>query len=534
MLVTAIAILGVFLLSTSAAFASDTEYHYTWQQGDTTNAPDPFGIVNNAGVFESASFSYDTATQIFGLEFTIGDPGAPYEKANFFTLVLTPGYLPLMQCYNEAAVLYVDASGAQPIITAYSYVPAARWESKSWETGDPICSSLSASCGNWVNVLEAVNNPDNSRTFRLSIDASAINAHIPSSSNSSPECTPYTGIQFSEEIGIWLFTYAYPDVEFTYGNDGFIDNLFHGCWYYEQAQICDPELGSIDYQGMFDGKHFETFQKPYCTEVSGSITVQPGDNISYIVTGKSPDGDPLTVTYSGVPAGATITPTDGTTDSDGMIDSILAWTPGNDAAGQSFTITYTFTEQDGTATCELDIDVSNDPFCEGEIDRCGVCNGDGTSCLDCEETSILSSQFSMDSNALLQLQNIRRQTKTLVRLAKGTSGEATAKQLQKSLNKDSKSLYQEAWTSTWTFDSLQQQCTNQIFCVSVSNISTLDDYVQSVDALFDNARKVNREIQRIKKGGKAKKLNRQARNAREAALASAALIPNSQDICEGS
>ena len=78
-------------------------------------------------------FVYDTASQQLKVDFTVSDPREPLLMAKFFTLVLTPGWLPLMQCGNEVAVLYVDATGLTPIVTAYTYIPDPG--DLDWETG---------------------------------------------------------------------------------------------------------------------------------------------------------------------------------------------------------------------------------------------------------------------------------------------------------------------------------------------------------------------------------------------------------------
>ena len=63
------------------AYASDTEYHYVWNIGDSgPNAPGPFGINNNTGEFENVSFIYDTDLELLSVEFTVAATVDPFRQ----------------------------------------------------------------------------------------------------------------------------------------------------------------------------------------------------------------------------------------------------------------------------------------------------------------------------------------------------------------------------------------------------------------------------------------------------------------------
>src|SRR5690606_4848205 len=111
--------------------------------------------------------------------------------------------------------------------------------------------------------------------------------------------------------GFWLHLYSYPEMATQYGANGFLSGFEQGCYFHGTQKICECG-GSNAYFGFFDGKHFKTYQLPVCDGPSGTIELNAGENFSGTVIGTSPDGDPLTVTYSGVPSGANIDPANGT------------------------------------------------------------------------------------------------------------------------------------------------------------------------------------------------------------------------------
>lgn len=533
-----LAIIASLVIGVSSAVADPAaEHYYEWTKGQTENAPRPFGILDNAGEFENLTLKYDTTLEELSVDFTISKQPDPRELAKLFTIVVTPGYLPASSG-NEAAIFYFDASGLTPVLTAYTMVPDPGdldWETGSWHTGDALCTSLKAtSCGGWVKSLSSTDNSDGTRTFQFTVSTAAINAHVPTTAN--PDGLPWTGAQFVEEVGIWIETFSYPNLSSQYKTDGFLSSLKHGCHVYSSA---DCDYGSIDFQGYFDEEHLQTHQKPYCDDPSGVVDLLPGQPFNSVITAVSPDGDPLTVTYTGVPQGASVTPPSGTEATDDgqsgagtVVFAELNWTPTEDDNPSSHKVTFTFTEKDGTAVCDLDIRVFDDvpPPCDGVVDQCGVCNGDGTSCLGCTEVNILSTQFSMDGNAFLQFQNIRKLNRRLVRLTRGTENATLAKKIRHRTNTNAEDLYLSSWVATWSFDSALQQCTNETLCVSVSSAPVLSTYVEAVDALYDTAARLSRKIKKLA-GKKSGKLLDAAATAQQDALSSAALIPSSQSLC---
>ncbi len=78
--------------------------------------------------------------------------------------------------------------------------------------------------------------------------------------------------------------------------------------------------------------------------VNNNLTV--GTPFSISTTGTDPDGQNLTVTHFGLPAGATLTPASGTTGAS-PLGATFNWTPGPGAAGSSQSVTIRYTDPNG-------------------------------------------------------------------------------------------------------------------------------------------------------------------------------------------
>lgn len=164
-----------------------------------------------------------------------------------------------------------------------------------------------------------------------------------------------------------------------------------------------------------------------------------------------------------------------------------------------FTLTPPFFA-DASVTAVAD---GNTPFCSTDclgnpngnavIDRCGVCDGDGTSCLGCSDSDITTAQITLDSNALVQaslvnealyrLRRVRKPTRALSRYIKATRTEAER-------------LYNESWLSIWSVPSVITQCTNSQFCVTISSLPLLDPFLTNTTALRDLTLDVTKRIRR--------------------------------------
>ena len=519
----------LFTFSTicGTAYASDTEFNYTYFAGDTgPNFPHPSVIDEDAGRFESVTFSYESTAEQLTVDITMRPPASNTNRfAKSFVLALSPQFQPHNNG-SELAVFYFDGTRENPVLTAYSYEPSDAWDSGSWFTGDKLCTSLDlSSCNGWVDQLSMTNNADGSRRFYFSVDVSEINDHFPSTPN--PQAA-WKGAQFADQIGYWLTPYGYPNMSFFYNGNGYITLLNSGT------------APGIEFQGFFDADNKETFRTPFCEE-SGpfSTTVDVGETFSTTISGTSPDNKPLTVNYSGVPAGATVTPVNGTTSNSGQITSTITWTPSAADIGTVAFIDASYSDMNGSALCGVSVIVADpllaQPDCFGipggtaVFDQCDICGGDGTSCLGCDEVNITESQGDLDTAALTLLQIIRRSTRKAFNLAKGTDRERELRRLRRRVNRESRATYLEAWSTIQLLDSSIMVCTNLELCVQTSNVPILQSYNDDVDELLATAMSVQDMVAEL--GGRARRLRRRAVAARTDAQAAAGQIPAVESSC---
>jgi hypothetical protein len=119
-------------------------------------------------------------------------------------------------------------------------------------------------------------------------------------------------------------------------------------------------------------------QKPVCTGAGAFVAPQ---NILFQtpIVGDDPNSDPMTVTVSGMPAGATLAPPAGGPYAD-PVSSTFSWTPTAGDAGNTEVVNVTYTDDDGLfGFCTLIINV---PECSQFGDICsvgvGACQAFGT------------------------------------------------------------------------------------------------------------------------------------------------------------
>lgn len=134
-------------------------------------------------------------------------------------------------------------------------------------------------------------------------------------------------------------------------------------------------------------------------------------------------------------------------------------------------------------------------------DQCGVCQGDGTSCLGCEGTDNSSVQFEMDGNTLEQLQVVNRSLKMLTK--RGTRKHANRK-FRKATFQEAKGLQIDGWFLAWSLPNVVVQCSNSEFCVEISNVDTITEYVDASEGLYNLNKKVVRRLRRQLRHDKGK------------------------------
>ncbi len=93
----------------------------------------------------------------------------------------------------------------------------------------------------------------------------------------------------------------------------------------------------------------------------GPFTIYDGDNVTFVVTGSDPDGDPVTITGSGIPSGATMTP-DLPLTGPSPQSSSFDWTPSSAQVGVH-TVNFTISDNHGfEALCDVQITVEARPI----------------------------------------------------------------------------------------------------------------------------------------------------------------------------
>lgn len=203
-------------------------------------SPEGISVNDTAGVMEAITASFDDATNQLTWSATFSASQVwPGLLPSAFTLALTPGPNP-KGIDGELALIYFDAQGPSPVLTAYGYNGkngASSFFDGSGAAGvqppDPIVSSL---LNNQIALTDTLN-PNGTRTLGFSMDASLINTHVPLYGNPAD----WTGIAFGQQIGTWFHPLGV--VNSTY-SQGFLTE-----W--------RPEI-----TGWFDGAYNETVPEP--------------------------------------------------------------------------------------------------------------------------------------------------------------------------------------------------------------------------------------------------------------------------------
>lgn len=137
-------------------------------------------------------------------------------------------------------------------------------------------------------------------------------------------------------------------------------------------------------------------------------------------------------------------------------------------------------------------DCAGTPNGSAQLDRCGVCGGDGRSCLSCTESKIDKIQAQMDGGAKALERIIDG---LLAKLQKAnTKFAAYAAKTKKSVHE----LQVRNWIISWTLPSIIRTCENQIFCAAVSNLTLLGEYHLHNDQLRDAGYEVIAKLRRIR------------------------------------
>ena len=148
------------------------------------------------------------------------------------------------------------------------------------------------------------------------------------------------------------------------------------------------------------------------------------------------------------------------------------------------------------------LDCNDEVFGSAKLDRCGICNGDGQSCLNCDDEVITTTLAEMDNGAAIQADNIKKLANRFVRKKKTRGARRTSKKL--------KALAEELRNANWEILSgvpqVSTTCTNRQFCTSVSNQDKLTTYAEGSEELRKVGQKLIRKLSKVISSRKAARL----------------------------
>ena len=135
------------------------------------------------------------------------------------------------------------------------------------------------------------------------------------------------------------------------------------------------------------------------------------------------------------------------------------------------------------------------------FDRCGKCNGDGMSCINCIESDQSGLLVTLDGSAHAQLAQVRKAVRLLLQNTKGNRGVLRFADQQLT---SARKLFDLQWTSFWSkLPLVSKQCDASPFCTTVSNVDLLKSFsVNSTE--FDNI--VKRVVRRLRAETKNKSI----------------------------
>lgn len=213
------------------------------------------------GDIKNVTTSYSESTDDFAFSMTIGP------ESQGFTLALNGGPNPKGH-EGEMALVYFDASGAEPVITIYSY--NGQNTQTSWQDGagapgiqapDAIISSLAHP--ELFDYITVTTDGSGNKVFSFALDATVLQTHDPVYGPDGE----WTGVAFGDQIGMWLHPVS--GLTTDYNSDGFLSE-----W-------------SSTGQGWFDTSYQATdCEEPECVQ----------DEFVYILQDGDMDTDPATLT----------------------------------------------------------------------------------------------------------------------------------------------------------------------------------------------------------------------------------------------
>jgi hypothetical protein len=164
-------------------------------------------------------------------------------------------------------------------------------------------------------------------------------------------------------------------------------------------------------------------------------------------------------------------------------------------------------------------------------DACGVCGGDGQTCVQCTESDIMQTLFAMDNNAKKQEANSLQILRRLSRQAKDQKTKQLAEQGRIEANK----LNSLNWQLTWSLPQVIKTCPESSACSTSDNSITISSYNTNAASFRDLSQQALRELARVLGGSLRpddKKLGVAADRLYNEAVATADTVPRFQSVCQ--
>lgn len=182
----------------------------------------------------------------------------------------------------------------------------------------------------------------------------------------------------------------------------------------------------------------------------------------------------------------------------------------------------------GTNAC---LDCLGIPDGTAKPDSCGVCGGDGSTCLGCTDTDITSMLFAMDTDAQRQEANIIQFARRLERLDSSESTERFIAQTRLEADK----LSTRNWQLTWSLPQIIKNCTDTQTCSQVDNSATVNSYNTNAQTMRDLSSEVFRRINRFLNGDvrlNDRKLDKGAERIYQEAIGISSSVPRFSSVCQ--
>lgn len=191
-------------------------------------------------------------------------------------------------------------------------------------------------------------------------------------------------------------------------------------------------------------------------------------------------------------------------------------------------------EQVVTASAETCDQIDND--CDGQVDeitdRCGICGGDGRSCLDCTFEDQTDESHILDQGA----KEMERYIRKVVRNIKRILPVGPQRRKYRKVLREAHSLQNTNWILSWKLPEEQTNCQSvNAFCAPIETTGIIGEYLDNNLKLWKLFKRSTRELKALQ-GGTLFSINRsEKQSARKQFKANRDLaksIPLLQYVCE--